>query len=203
MINILIHGLGQNNESWDNVKSYFNECNIKVEVPNLYKLNNKTFANLYNDFEKYCNSFNDSLNLCGLSLGGLLALEYTKKNPSKVNSLIIIGVPHKIPKFVLSIQNIIFSFFPNSIFEKIGITKKDFCLLASSMKSIDIIKNLENIKCKTVIMCGNKDKVNLKSTKILTDYIKNSFIEIIDNSSHEVNKDNPTELFKQIYKIWS
>lgn len=50
MINILIHGLGQDNNSWSLIKKYFNDKNVNVEVPNLYNLNNRemTFLNLYN-----------------------------------------------------------------------------------------------------------------------------------------------------------
>lgn len=203
MTYILIHGLGQDSNSWNKVEYYLTSCNIKAKVLNLFKISKgKLFNNLYNDFEKYCNNFNDKLNLCGLSLGGILALEYTKKFSNKVHSLIIIGVPYKIPKFLFSLQNIIFKFLPNNNFEKIGTTKKDFCLLVNSMKTIDIIKNIANIKCKTLILCGNKDKANLKSIKFLGENIKNSRVELINNSKHEVNIDNPQELFNKIYKFW-
>lgn len=202
MTYILIHGLGQDSNSWGKVEYYLTNYNQKVEVPNLFKISKgKSFDNLYNDFEKYCNSFNDKLNLCGLSLGEILALEYTKKFPNKVNSLIIIGVPYKIPKLLFSLQNIIFKFLPNNTFEKIGTTKKDFCLLVNSMKNINILKNTTNIKCKTLVLCGKKDKTNLKNIKLLSENIQNSKVELINNSGHEVNVDNPQELFNKIYKF--
>lgn len=205
MINILIHGLGQDNNSWSLIKKYFNDKNVNVEVPNLYNLNNRemTFLNLYKSFEAYCNSFNTKINLCGLSLGGLLALEYYKNYPHKVNSLVLIGVPHKIPKLLFTIQNIIFKFMPKSIFEKISITKKDFCLLVNSTKSIDISKYLEDIKCKTLLICGVNDKTNIKSLKFLNRKIKNSKVILIKDSGHEVNTSNPKELFNKLYEFWS
>ena len=47
MINILIHGLGQNNQSWNEVQKHLNNDRILVEIPNLYSLNNKivTYSN--------------------------------------------------------------------------------------------------------------------------------------------------------------
>ena len=51
------------------------------------------YNSLFNEFTDYCNSFDGKLNLCGLSLGGILSLHYAKRFPNKVNSLILIGTP--------------------------------------------------------------------------------------------------------------
>ena len=98
MENILIHGLGQDEKSWNKVIKELK--NIKVVSPNLFSLvqEKMNYKNLYRAFSVYCNKNKDKLNLCGLSLGGILALEYAKQYPEKVNSLIIIGVPYNIPK---------------------------------------------------------------------------------------------------------
>ncbi len=53
---------------------------------------------LYNTFSDFCNNQKRKLNLCGLSLGGVLALDFVKEYPEKVNSIILIGTPYKIPK---------------------------------------------------------------------------------------------------------
>ncbi len=51
-----------------------------------------------------------NFNLCGISLGGILALNYVLDFPDKVKSLVLIGISHKVPKVMFSIQNIIFRF---------------------------------------------------------------------------------------------
>ena len=84
MGNILIHGLGQNETSWNLVETELKNNNIKVEKPNLYSIikNEKiNYTTMFQKFADYCNSFDDELNLCGLSLGGILALDYAKKFP--------------------------------------------------------------------------------------------------------------------------
>jgi pimeloyl-ACP methyl ester carboxylesterase len=174
MINILIHGLGQNNQSWNDVQKHLNNDGILVEIPNLYCLNNKsvTYSNLYNNFENILNNYQDKLNLCGLSLGGIIALEYAKRHPEKVNSLVLIGTPYKISKVLFTIQNIIFKFMPESTFKNIGISKQDFCRLFNSLQNINLVKNLENINCPTLLMCGTKDKANIKSLKQLKKKLK-------------------------------
>ena len=69
---ILIHGLGQNGTSWNMVETELNIHSMNVEKPNLYSMIKDTKINyytLYKKFAEYCNSFNEQLNLCGLSIG--------------------------------------------------------------------------------------------------------------------------------------
>ena len=206
MGNILIHGLGQNETSWNLVETELKNNNIKVEKPNLYSIikNEKiNYTTMFQKFADYCNSFDDELNLCGLSLGGILALDYAKKFPDKVNSIILVGTPYKIPKILFKIQGIIFHLMPKATIEKIGCSKKDFISLVNSMSDLDIASNLDKVKCKTLILCGVKDNQNMESAKLLNKNIKGSSFRTIANSSHEVNIDNPKELSNIIYDFWS
>ena len=96
MKNILIHGLGQNHKSWDETIKYLEIVNIDVLCPALFKISSSDssdYQNIFAAFSDFCNNQEGKLNLCGLSLGGILALDYVKKYPEKVNSIIIIGTP--------------------------------------------------------------------------------------------------------------
>lgn len=205
MKNILIHGLGQNDTSWNMVSEKLEKNGIKVETPNLYSMiKDKSFDynSLFNEFTDYFNSFDGKLNLCGLSLGGILALHYAKRFPNKVNSLILIGTPYKIPKFLFKMQGIIFHLMPKSTFEKIGCLKKDFITLVNSMSNLDMASDLDKIECRTLILCGEKDNQNMEDARLLNNNIKNSEFKIIKNASHEVNIDNPDETFNMINDFW-
>lgn len=203
MKNILIHGLGQDEKAWDKVIEKLD--NIKVSSPNLFSLvkgEKMNYGNLYKAFSCYCNDKKEKLNLCGLSLGGILAIDYAKQYPEKVNSLIIIGTPYEIPEKILKLQNIVFKFMPKKTFTKMGCEKKAFINLVNSMVDLDIKSNLDKIDCKTLVLCGENDKTNLESSRLLYEHIKNSELEIIENSLHEVNMDNPKELADIISKFW-
>lgn len=205
MKNILIHGLGQNDTSWNMVSEKLEKNGIKVETPNLYSMiKDKSFDynSLFNEFMDYFKSFDGKLNLCGLSLGGILALHYAKRFPNKVNSLILIGTPYKIPKFLFKVQGIIFHLMPKSTFEKIGCLKKDFITLVNSMSNLDMASDLDKIECRTLILCGEKDNQNMEDARLLNNNIKNSEFKIIKNASHEVNIDNPDETFNMINDFW-
>lgn len=205
MENILIHGLGQNEKSYGEVIKELHKNNIQVKCPNLFNLVKEeklNYKNLYKAFSTYCNEKTGMLNLCGLSLGGILALDYAKENPDKVNSLIIMGTPCKISKMLFKLQKLIFKVMPQKTFEKIGCRKQDFISLVKSMENLEIDKNLNKISSNTLILCGENDKANLEQSKRLNEKIKTSELEIVENSSHEINIDNPTELARIITKFW-
>lgn len=206
MKNILIHGLGQDDKSWDKVKEYLREYNYNVICPNLFDLlknGSYEYNNLYDFFEKRINNCKDKVNLCGLSLGGILALDYAKNHPEKVNSLILIGVPYKIPKLLFNIQTFIFKLMPQSNFLKLGLKKDEFINLLKSMKDLKINDELGQVNCRTLLLCGKEDKLNINSSKLFNEKIKNSKFEIIKNSGHEINIDNPKDLGQIISEFWT
>ena len=205
MKNILIHGLGQDNRSWNNTNMYLKENGLDAICLNLFEITKNTskdYKMMYNTFADLCNAQKEKINLCGLSLGGILALDFVKEYPEKVNSIILIGTPYKIPKTLFKLQSIIFHIMPKSTFEKMGCSKKEFITLVNSMSNLDISRNLDKIKCSSLVICGAKDNVNMENATLLNKDIKNSKFKIIENAGHEVNIDNPKELANTIYDFW-
>ena len=105
-----------------------------------------TYENVFTVFVDYCNSFSDKLNLVGLSLGGILAIDYAILHPEKVNSITLCGVPYEIPRKLLKIQNFIFKLMPKRTFENIDVSKENFIQLTNSMAELNIKE--KNIKIK-------------------------------------------------------
>ena len=99
-----------------------------------------TYENLYTSFVEYCNRIDGQIHLVGLPLGGIIAMNYALDFPEKVKTLVIIGTPHKIPKVAFEIQNVIFQFFPKSVFKEIAFDKKDTFALGNSIKKLEIIR---------------------------------------------------------------
>ena len=195
---IFIHGLGQNSSSWKKTLSFM-EKNDNYECIDLLTLCNNvniTYENLYNLFSGYCNNIFEPINLCGLSLGGNLALNYVIDYPEKINSLILIGTQDKMPKFLLKIQKFIFGLMSEKLFKSNGngFEKKHFIQIIDSMKNLDFSKKIENILCSTLIICGKNDIFNIKSAKKLANNIQNAKLVIIKKSGHVVNTDTPKEL---------
>lgn len=109
MTNILVHGLGQTEQSWDKVIEELNKSNIEVSNPNLFNLAKNyqiNYENIYRTFADYCDSFKDKINLCGLSLGGILAIDYAIEHPEKINSIVLIGTPYDVTKKMLKLSEL-------------------------------------------------------------------------------------------------
>lgn len=204
MKKILIHGSGHKADSWNKVISYLNN-DKDILCPDLSTILNGKEASydiLYSSFAEYCNKIDDKIDLCGLSLGGILALNYAIDFPNKVNSLVLIGTPYKVPKLIFSIQNIIFKLLPKSLFETMAFNKKDTFILGETMKNLDFSNKVYNIQCPTLIICGEKDSANMKSSYYLAENIKDAKLKIIENIGHIVNEENPEELSKLLIKFW-
>ena len=203
MKNILIHGLGQSSKDWNTVK---NELEIKTAAPDLFKLikgRELSYSEVYQAFCQLCESYQDRLNLCGLSLGGLLALNYAIQHPANVNSLVLIGTPYEIPEKLLKFQNLIFKLMPKSAFKSVGCSKKDFIHLSNSMADLSFMKLAAELNCPSLILCGEKDKANLASAKRFYEVMNNCKLVIVENSGHEVNKDNPHKLTSVLQDFWT
>lgn len=206
MKNILIHGLGQNSKDWDTIKNELETRGISPIVPDLFAIakgKELDYNTVYQAFSRLCDSHQDRLNLCGLSLGGLLALNYAIEHPKKINSLVLIGTPYEIPKGFLKLQNFVFKFMPQSVFQNMGISKKDFIHLSNSMANLNFMELAATLGCPALILCGAKDKTNMGSAKRFHEAMKNSKLVVVDDSGHEVNKDNPNELVSILQDFWA
>jgi len=197
---ILVHGSGQKSSSWNETKSYLTKIN-NISCPDIFSLidgNEATYENVYSAFVKYCDNFSGKINLCGLSLGGILSLNYAIDYPEKLNTLILVCTPYKIKSLIYNIQTIIFRLLPKSFYNRFGIKKEDMIKLAVSMKNLDFSNSLDKVKCMTLIICGSKDSINLKSAKYLSENIENTDIRIIEKTGHVINEENPKALAMEL-----
>lgn len=193
---IFVHGSGHKATSWEKTISYMTN-NEDIVCPNLSSIlegKEASYENLYSSFVKYCNEFDGQIHLCGLSLGGILALNFALDFPQKVKTLVLIGTPYKVPKVAFSFQNIIFRFLTKSIFETMAFDKKNTFALGDTMKNLDFSDRVKNIKCPTLILCGKKDSANMKSADYLSQSIRSAELKIIENTGHVVNEENPKAL---------
>ncbi len=195
---ILVHGSGHKAASWKETISYMtkDENIMCLNLSSILEEKEASYKNLYCSFIKYCNKIDGQIHLCGLSLGGILSLNYALDFPQKVKTLVLVGTPYKIPKMAFGFQNIVFRFLPKSIFETMAFDKKDTFALANTMKNIDFSDKLNNINCPTLILCGKKDSANIKSAYYLSQNIKNAELKVIENTGHVVNEENPKALAK-------
>ena len=193
---IWLHDSGHKANSWDKTISYM-PGDKDIVCPNLASIlkgKAATYENLYSAFAKYCNGFEGQIHLCGLSLGGILALNFALDFPQKLKTLVLIGTPYKVPKAAFGLQNVVFRFLPKSVFDTMAFDKKDTFALGNTMKNLDFSDAVKNIQCPTLILCGEKDGANMKSAHYLAQNIRGAKLKILENAGHVVNEENPKAL---------
>lgn len=160
---IFIHGLGQTPSSWDQVIAHY-PGGAQIERPNLFSFvegREATYENMYQAFREYCDGFAGGLDLCGISLGAVLALNYAIEYPKKITSLALIAPQYRTPQFLLRFQTALFKIMPESAFREMGMNKRNMILLQKSMLKLDFTHRLKMVVCPTLIICGQNDRVNI------------------------------------------
>lgn len=59
------------------------------------------------------------------------------------------------------------------------------------MRSLDFTSQLSKITCPVTVLCGEKDRANLKASKKLNELLSQATLQIASGAGHEINKDAP------------
>ena len=124
----------------------------------------------------------------------MLALNYAIEHPERVNSLVLIATPYKMPKHLLQFQNVLFQCMPKSMFQQIGFCKRDFLQLCKTMMLLDFSNSLSKVSCPVLVLCGEKDTANKKASVKLADNLSNAEFSMLKGIGHEVNTEVPEQL---------
>ena len=202
MPHIFIHGLRQQPSSWEQMLSQM-EAPIQALCPSLSETvgsKEVTYTNLYNSFVEYLNEFPEPVDICGLSLGGTLALNYAIDNPGRVNSLVLVGARAKVPKSLK--QKIHLKLLPKGIFKGMAFQKKDMVNLSISLMGMDLSQGLKTIECPTLVLCGENDFPFKDASIFIAERIPGAELVFIENAEHQVNKDNPEQMAIEVDKFY-
>ncbi len=195
MKQIYIHGLGQTPESWDEtIRKLALQNSICPDLGEMIRGKEVTYPNLYAAFSDLCDRADGKVDLCGLSLGSVLALHYATEHPDRVNSLVLIAAQYKMPRMLLRFQNLFFHWMPESRFVQTGFGKAGFLRLCKTMMGLDFRKSLSKISCPVLVVCGEKDRANQRASAELAELLENAKMQIIGGAGHEVNVEAPEEL---------
>lgn len=163
MTTILLHGLGQGPESWD---AAARGLEGKILRPDLFvpvRGGAVSYREIYQAFAGDCQRLGRPLRLCGLSLGGILALQYALEHPEGVEALALIGTPCVMPKGLLWFQNAVFRLLPGRAFRQMGLSKGEVIGLTGSMLDLDFREDLGRVACPALVLCGERDRANRKA----------------------------------------
>lgn len=196
MKKILIHGSGHKADSWRQTVSHMagGEDILCPELSVLLRGRPASFENLSAGFAEYCGRLDGPLHLCGLSLGGILALDYALRFPERMATLALIGTPDRIPRLAFALQNLVFRLLPRSAFASMAFDKRDTFALGGSMAGLDLGSRAEEVRCPALVLCGEKDRANLPAARRLAETIPGAELRVLPGAGHVVNEEAPAEL---------
>ena len=191
---LYLHGLGQKPDSWNRVikETKVSKSSRSLSLSEMLEGKAATYKELYSAFSSECDKENEEIVLCGLSLGAVLTLNYA----------ILIAAQYKMPKKLLKVQNMLFHLMPNSAFNKMGFKKADVINLCGTMAELDFSDSLHKVSCPVLIVCGEKDNANKKTSKELCHCLNNSNFHELMKTGHEANIEAPEELAIVLQKFY-
>ena len=191
---LFLHGLGQGPDSWRAVAERL--TGVDAVIPDLGAMlaGRADYLALRGALFAVCDAEKAPLHLCGLSLGGVLALAYAAHRPERVASLVLIGTPYTMPKRLLKLQDLLFAITPRTAFESLGLTKRQMRGLSLSMATLEIPALLPRVRCRPLVLCGEKDRANRKAARQLQEGLANAAMQTIDGAGPEANREAPEAL---------
>ena len=218
---IILHGWGSSKEKWKKVKENLEREGIEVIIPDIPGFLKETELQkpwALQDYLKWFCEFSkdkEKFFLLGHSFGGRISIKFAQKFPEKLKGLILVsaaGIKKKkriISYFVPFLKK--FWFLPGynllrKLFYKFVIRRSDYFQASNVMKETlkqviqeDLTADLSQIKIKTLIIWGEKDKITpIKDAFLMKEKIQGSKLEILKKTTHTPYLECPDVLSQKI-----
>lgn len=193
---IYLHGLGQAPAAWEPVLRRLGGPKEALcpDLAGLVAGGEATYPRLYRAFARLCDRQNAPLALCGLSLGGVLALQYAAERPERVGALALLAPQYRMPRRLLKMQNALFRLMPAALFRGTGFSRAQFIQLCGSMMELDLGEALPRVACPALVACGSRDRANRRACEELARLLPRGELHILEGAGHELNRDAPEAL---------
>lgn len=192
---VFLHGLGQGASSWRQTIEAMGcpdaVCPDLTRCPDGQEMD---YESLYREFCAAAERWDEPLELCGLSLGAMLALHFAIDHPQRVRRLALVAPQVKPPRLLLALQNGMFRLMPRRAFAETGLGKQDCIRLCASMARLDFSGRLDRVACKALVICGEKDRANRGAARQAAEGIAQAELKFVGGAGHEVNLDAPKAL---------
>lgn len=124
--------------------------------------------------------------LCGLSWGSLVALRYAIDRPERVSRLILAAGFASLPIHLRTLQNVmslLVRVVPGAPHELAGPMREG--------ARFDVREQARRLKTSTLVLCGERDRVNLSLSRSLASLLPAAQFETVPEAGHIANVDNP------------
>jgi len=190
---LFLHGLGESADAWTEVIEHLGVTNI--QAPALGRIcGTWSEFNLADAADELAEQITEPVNVCGLSLGAVLALELAIRHPEKVNSLFLSAPQVRPPQTLVAIQKILMKLLPQKIVCPPGMSKTDLLAVLDVVANIDNTESAKQISVPTTVIVGSKDRANTPSALQIANLIPGARHVVAPGVGHQWSTTQP-ELF--------
>lgn len=162
----------------------------------------------------------ESAALCGLSMGGHISLQTAIRHPERVDGLILIGTPftnafNRYEKIFVPINRWSSKLLSMKLSAKLSaaalskfnsnnrayieeamqmIPYSNWIRLWDAITRMESGEHLQDVKCPTLLLCGDHDSMTLRQQKHMEEKIQLADLKMISQAHHATNLDNPDEV---------
>ena len=225
---VFIHGAGGDKTQWKNQQSFFRQYGwgiISLSLPN-HGESSPSELSLDNYVrvvrELIINQNWKNVTLVGHSMGGAIALQFALLYPEYLDNLILIGTGAKLKvapvifdtikkdfnEFLQSLSNLAFHETTTTqvrVDNEVTLRRNGADIFFQDFEicdSFDIRSDLNKITKKTLIIVGEDDMMTpVKYSKFLQEYLMQSHLAIIPETSHYVFLEKPLTVNNEIYNF--
>ncbi|NLT30458.1 MAG: alpha/beta fold hydrolase [Propionibacterium sp.] len=129
--------------------------------------------------------------LCGLSLGGTVALQVAISYPERVSRLVVCAAQVAPPKAVLAAQRAIFKLYPRKKLAAQGLDKDRLLAVMKAFGELDISADLTKVQVPTKVLIGANDKPNRPAAELIAQRITGAELIEVSGAGHTAHTDNP------------
>lgn len=127
----------------------------------------------------------EPVDVCGLSLGAVVGLVLAVRHPHLVHSLFLSAPQFKPSRALLFAQRAAMSVLPERVVTREGMTKEQLLRVLDSVFNLDLESDLPKILAPATLVCGIRDRPNMKATSQAAALMPNAQFSFIAGAGHQ------------------
>ncbi|MFA9413081.1 alpha/beta fold hydrolase [Streptococcus sp. E29BA] len=195
---IFLHGVGQDSRAWEQVIIGLKGYNC-VSLNLFHHGRLPHFSSLQEQIRQAVRESEEDVVVIGLSLGGMLALSLLQDPAPQLRAVVSIAGQYQFTKnWAYKVQVGLLKLLPASLLEKQGLDKENLLAFYRDLAQLDMTGFLQTRTLPVLLLCGERDKINLRTAKQLKNLMPKAEMAVIAEAGHEVNKDQPEQLVREL-----
>ena len=175
---VFLHGMGSEANAWAPQVEVFS--GTRAVIAPAFELSIKQAVSALDALELA------DADLCGLSWGSLVALRYAIDRPERVSRLILTAGFASLPVHLR-----LFQYAMSALVQVIPRAPHQLGAPMRECARFDVRRSAESLQTPTLVLCGERDRLNLALSRSLAGLLPNASFETIPRAGHIANLDNP------------